>query len=104
MTHTRTFTPSAASRRPRLRATRRKPRGRSRASEESVDWLALDAALKKLEAHDQDLAELVSLRYFAGLSVDQAAAALGVAPRTIDRNWRLARAFLQRELIDGAGE
>lgn len=67
--------------------------------EDSVDWLALDAALCKLEAHDRDLAELVGLRYFAGLSVDQAAAALGVSARTVDRNWRLARAFLQRHLM-----
>lgn len=99
----------------RARARRRLKRGGGAArvplddsdlatNEESVDWLALDEALKKLEAHDQELAELVSLRYFAGLSVDQAAAALGVSPRTIDRNWRLARAFLQRELIDGAAE
>lgn len=65
------------------------------ASEPGFDWLALDEALSALQVHDAELAELVLLRYFAGLSVDRAAEALGVSPRTIDRNWRVARAFLQ---------
>ena len=68
--------------------------------DDSVDWLGFDDALSALEAHDQELAALVNLRYFAGLSVDQTAATLGVSPRTVDRNWRLARAFLQRHLLD----
>ena len=60
-----------------------------------IDWLALDDALAALEQHDAELAELVSLRYFAGLNIDQTAAALNVSPRTVDRNWKVARAFLQ---------
>lgn len=72
----------------------------SNAFDDSVDWLALDDALTALEAQDKELAALVGLRYFAGLSVDQTAAALGVSPRTVDRNWLLARAFLQRRLLD----
>jgi RNA polymerase sigma factor (TIGR02999 family) len=73
------------------------------AADEPIDWLALDGALAALEHHDPALAELVSLRYFAGLSVDQAAAALGLSPRTIDRDWRVARAFLQHHL-SGSGD
>jgi RNA polymerase sigma factor (TIGR02999 family) len=60
-----------------------------------IDWLALDEALAALEQHDPELAELVSLRYFAGLNIDQTGAALGVSARTVDRNWKVARAFLQ---------
>lgn len=71
--------------------------------EAEVDWLALHDALTVLEAHDQDLANLVGLRYFAGLSVDQTATVLGVSPRTVDRDWRIARAFLQRHLMDSGG-
>jgi RNA polymerase sigma factor (TIGR02999 family) len=74
--------------------------------EQPVDWLALDDALASLEQHDPELAELVLLRYFAGLSVDQTAEALGVSARTIDRNWKVARAFLQHHITGagGAGE
>lgn len=63
-----------------------------------VDWLALDEALTALEGRDPELAHLVQLRYFAGLSVDQVAAARGVSSRTIDREWRVARAFLRSHL------
>ena len=75
-------------------------------ADDPVDWIGLDDALCALEKHDPDLAELVSLRYFAGLSVDQAAAALGVAPRTVDRDWRVARTFLRHHIATsgGAGE
>lgn len=67
-----------------------------------IDWLALDAALVALEAQDPDLAQLVGLRYFAGLSVDQAAAALGSSPSTLAREWRVARAFLERHIREHA--
>ena len=60
--------------------------------------LTLDEALSKLAAIDSESAKLVNLRYFAGLSVDEAAAALGVSARTAKRNWSYARAWLQREL------
>lgn len=63
-----------------------------------TDWLALDAALSALEQRDPDLAQIVSLRYFAGLGVDQVAAALGVSPSSVAREWRVARAFLERHI------
>ncbi len=61
-------------------------------------WLALDEGLKALTAHDPELAELVSLKFFAGLSVDQIAAALDVSPRTVDNHWKIARAFLLKHM------
>ncbi|QDT15808.1 sigma-70 family RNA polymerase sigma factor [Alienimonas californiensis] len=60
--------------------------------------LDMDAALQKLAAEDPDLAELVKLRYFAGLSVEDTAVAMGVSPRTVKRHWSFARAWLGREL------
>lgn len=58
------------------------------------DWTHLDRALTALEAADAELAEIVHLRYFAGLSVEQLAQALDVSPRTVDRRWAVARAWL----------
>jgi len=66
------------------------------------DLLALDEALTRLAAEDPDRAELVQLRYFAGLSIEQAAAALGISPATAKRRWALARAWLFRA-IEGTG-
>jgi RNA polymerase sigma factor (TIGR02999 family) len=60
--------------------------------------LALNEALTKLEAEDEASARLVTLRYFGGLTFEEAAAALGVSLRTAKRNWTYARAWLQREL------
>jgi DNA-directed RNA polymerase specialized sigma24 family protein len=74
------------------------------AGTEAMDWVGLDGALAALEKQDPELAELVSLRYFAGLSVDQAAAALGLSARTIDRDWAVARAFLQHHLSADRGD
>jgi RNA polymerase sigma factor (TIGR02999 family) len=68
------------------------------APEIDVDLLALDEALERLAAHDPQKAKLVELRYFAGLSVDEAAEVLGVSPRTLHREWRFTRAWLRREL------
>lgn len=62
------------------------------------DVLAVDAALEKLAALDQEQARLVELRYFGGLSVDETAEALGMSPATVKRRWTSARAFLAREL------
>jgi RNA polymerase sigma factor (TIGR02999 family) len=62
------------------------------------DLLDLDAALTQLAAADPQAAELVKLRYFAGLTVPEAAAVLGVSPRTADFLWAYARAFLLRSL------
>jgi RNA polymerase sigma factor (TIGR02999 family) len=62
------------------------------------DLLALDEALSKFAAVDPQAAQLVQLRYFAGLSIPDAAQTLGVSPRTADRLWGFARVWLLREL------
>ena len=59
---------------------------------------ALDEALTRLEAIDAEQARLVELRYFAGLSIEEAAEALSISPATVKRRWALARAWLFREL------
>jgi RNA polymerase sigma factor (TIGR02999 family) len=69
----------------------------------SEDLLALDEALAKLEANDPVKAQLVKLRYFAGLSEEDAARALGVSRATAQRYWRYAKAWLLDELR-GAGD
>jgi RNA polymerase sigma factor (TIGR02999 family) len=60
--------------------------------------LALDEALHKLAARDALKAQLVELRYFAGLSGEQAAAVLGISPSTADRHWAYTRAWLKVEI------
>jgi RNA polymerase sigma-70 factor, ECF subfamily len=64
----------------------------------SEELLALDAALEKLQAFDARKARLVEMRYFAGLSVEETAEVLGVSVATVMRDWRVAKAWLQREL------
>ncbi len=64
----------------------------------AVDVLAIDAALSELAAARPRLAELVNLRCFAGLSIDEAAAALEVSPATAKRDWAFARAWLAERL------
>ncbi|MEO1525907.1 MAG: sigma-70 family RNA polymerase sigma factor [Planctomycetota bacterium] len=66
--------------------------------ESDVDLLALNEALTKLEQHDPAKADIVKLRYFAGLTLEDAAAALGVSVPTVQRGWRYARAWLRREM------
>jgi len=68
---------------------------------ESDDLLALHEAMDRLTAPEPQVAELVTLRYFAGLSLPQAAATLGISTRTADRWWAYARAWLLGELKDG---
>jgi RNA polymerase sigma factor (sigma-70 family) len=65
------------------------------------DLIALDAALMKLTSAEPLSAEVVKLRYFAGLSIPQIAEALGISPRTADRRWSYARAWLHQELTRG---
>lgn len=60
--------------------------------------LALDAALDALEQTDARAARVVELRYFAGLSLEQVGETLGLARRTIDRDWRFARAFIKARM------
>jgi RNA polymerase sigma factor (TIGR02999 family) len=66
------------------------------------DILALNEALERLADRDPVKAELVKLRYFAGLTLEQAAAALDLSPSTADRYWAYARAWLHQEITTGA--
>ena len=67
------------------------------------DLIALDEALAKLAAEDRQAFDLVRLRYFAGLTLQQAAELLGMPRRTADRNWAYARAWLYQEMSEGEG-
>jgi RNA polymerase sigma factor (TIGR02999 family) len=62
------------------------------------ELLDLDAALTKLADDEPELAKLVELRYFAGLTVEDTAQSLGISARTVKRNWAFARAWLGREM------
>ncbi|HKB01081.1 MAG TPA: ECF-type sigma factor [Gemmataceae bacterium] len=73
------------------------------AAQPREDLLALDEALDKLAATNRPAAELVQLRYFAGLTLPDAAEALGMAPRTAGRLWAYARAWLRRE-VEATGD
>jgi RNA polymerase sigma factor (TIGR02999 family) len=67
----------------------------------AADLLDVDAALKRFAELDPEKARLVELRFFAGLTDEEAAQVLGVSTRTVERHWRLARAWLRRELSPG---
>jgi RNA polymerase sigma factor (TIGR02999 family) len=67
-----------------------------------VDVIALDEALRELAALDAEQARLVELRFFAGLTTEETAAALGVSSRTVKRDWRSAKAWLL-DRLGGAG-
>jgi RNA polymerase sigma factor (TIGR02999 family) len=60
--------------------------------------LALDEALERLEAKDERKGKIVLLRYFAGLSIEETAKAIGASPATVKREWQFARAWLYREM------
>jgi RNA polymerase sigma factor (TIGR02999 family) len=68
------------------------------ASEPEVELLALDDALRRLEAMDPQKCRIVELRFFGGLTVEEAAEVLGVAPITVHRAWRIIKAWLRQEL------
>ena len=70
------------------------------APESSDDLLALDEALNLLAEQDEKAAQLVKLRYFSGLSLPQVAEALAIPPRSADRLWAYARAFLHAEIYE----
>ena len=65
------------------------------------DLLALDEALSKLSETEPEMGELVKLRYFTGLTMDETAKALGISPKTVQRHWAYARAWLLREIGRG---
>lgn len=68
-----------------------------------VNLLALDEALTKLETIDPEKSRMVELRFFSGLSVEETAEVLSVSPRTVDRQWQTAKAWLHREMQRGEG-
>lgn len=67
-----------------------------------AETLALDETLNRLERLDSRKAQIVSLRVYAGLTNEQIASALEISSRTVEREWRFARAWLRRELGSGA--
>ncbi|MBI3408204.1 MAG: sigma-70 family RNA polymerase sigma factor [Planctomycetes bacterium] len=70
--------------------------------EPDIDLLALNEALAKLESQDKRRADLVKLRFFAGLTIEQAAQALGIATSTADSDWAYARCWLRVEMKRGS--
>ena len=70
-------------------------------AESAIDVLAVDRALTKLAALDAQQARIVELRFFAGMSVEETAEAIGISPATVKRHWTIAKAWLLRE-IEGA--
>ena len=97
----------------RARARRAAKRGGSRvrvtldpglmaAAPQAVDLEVLDDALTRLGKLDPDLAHVVDVRFFGGLSIEEAAEALDISPATVKRRWTVAKAWLARELGGGA--
>src|SRR5437763_1336965 len=72
--------------------------GVAAAPQRDVNLLALDEALQRLESIDAEKSRMVELRFFSGLSVEETAQVMGVSPRTIDRQWQTAKAWLHREI------
>ena len=68
------------------------------APEPTVDVLSLNEAIERLEARDKRKSEIVHLRYFAGLSIKETAAALELSPTTVKSEWTYAKAWLRREI------
>ena len=68
---------------------------------DAVDALALDRALQELEALDPQQARIVELRYFGGLTLEEAATVLDISPSTVKREWAIAKGWLYRALSGG---
>ena len=66
-----------------------------------MDLLSLDRALDKLEQENRRLCEVVMLRFFVGLEIDETAQAMGVSPSTVQRDWSYAKAWLYEEISRG---
>jgi RNA polymerase sigma factor (TIGR02999 family) len=73
-------------------------------AEPDVDLLALNEVLENLEKHDQRMAELIKLRFFAGLTTAQAAEVLGISTSTADNDWAYARCWLRLEMEASGGD
>jgi RNA polymerase sigma factor (TIGR02999 family) len=67
-----------------------------------LDLMELDEALTALERVDSQQRQIVELRYFGGLNIEETAQVLSVSPATVKRDWRMARAWLHRELSSDA--
>ena len=67
-------------------------------TERDLDIVALDDALRELTELDPELAELVELRFFGGLTIEEAGEALSISPATVKREWATARAWLHRRM------
>lgn len=94
----------------RRRAAKKRDAGGKRIELESIppninpfadDLLALDEALDRLEVKDPRGCEIMMLRYFSGLTIDETASALDISPRTVTLDWRCARAWLYKEIHKG---
>ncbi|MBL9148162.1 MAG: sigma-70 family RNA polymerase sigma factor [Phycisphaerae bacterium] len=72
--------------------------GQDRLERHPIDLVALDEALRRMEAQDERMARIVMLRFFAGLSIEQTAEALDLSPTSVKRQWACARAWLFDEL------
>ncbi len=70
---------------------------------DAIDAEALEAALERLDALNPRQSRIVELWFFGGLTMEQIAGVLGVSTRTVERDWRQARAWLNRELQEGGG-
>lgn len=70
---------------------------------ENVDIVLLDEALNRLSRRDAQQEKIVELRFFGGLTVEETAAALGISPATVKRDWNMAKAWLTREVGRGRG-
>lgn len=70
---------------------------------DQVDLLALDDALTRLESLSERHLRIVELRFFGGLTIEQTAGALGLAPKTVEAEWTFVRAWLRKELRAGDG-
>ena len=68
------------------------------AANQEIDLIALDAALDRLAQIDEQQSKVVEMRFFSGLNVEETAAALGVSPATVKRDWNVAKAWLYREM------
>ena len=70
-------------------------------AERDLNLVALDEALEELEMHDPRLAEVVELRFFTGLGIEEVATSLNTSPATVKRDWALAKLWLRQRLAEG---
>ncbi len=68
--------------------------------QEAEELIALDEALKRLEARDERKSQIVECRFFAGMTIEETAAVLDLSPATVKRGWKMARAWLYREIAE----